>query len=92
MPVNVDRIIAEGDRMVASGRITQEEAGRLRAAEGSAAFEEVVACIRARHAQAHTDAAVSGGAMSEEEADALLQQVRDGEPSAELRRHIKGPT
>ena len=76
--------------MVASGRITEEEAGRLRAAEGSAAFEEVVAGIRARHAQVHTDAAVAEGRISESEADGLLTRVRSGEHSKELRSNIKG--
>ena len=90
VPVNEHRIIEQVDRMVASGRITEEEAGRLRAAEGSAAFEEVLAAIRARHAQGHTDAAVAEGRISPAEADGLLARVRSGEHSKELRSDIKG--
>jgi len=90
MPVNKHRIVEQVDRMVASGRLTEEEAGRLRAAEGSDAFEEVVADIRARHAQAHTDAAVAEGRISQSEADGYLDRVRAGEHSKELRGHIKG--
>jgi len=88
--VNEHRIIEQVDRMVATGRITEDEAGRLRAAEGSATFEEVVAGIRARHAQVHTHAAVAEGRISQSEADGLLHRVRSGEHSKELRSHIKG--
>ena len=83
MPVNEHRIIEQVDRMVASGRITEEEVGRLRAAEGSAAFEEVVAAIRARHAQVHTDAAVAEGRISQSEADGFLT-------SRAVRRALEG--
>ena len=62
----------------------------MRAAEGSVAFDEIVAGIRARHAQMHTDAAVTDGRISQSEADGLLGRVRDGEHSKELRNHIKG--
>jgi polyhydroxyalkanoate synthesis regulator phasin len=78
------------DSMVAAGRITPDEAAQLRAAEGTAAFEEVVAGIRARHAQEHTDPAVEAGTMSQEEADGLLERVRDGEHSTELRKRVRG--
>ncbi len=88
--MNEQRIIDQVDTMVASGRITHEEAERLRAAEGTDEFEAVIAAIRARHAGARTTAAVIEGGMSEEEADALLERVRAGEHSQELRSHIKG--
>ncbi len=84
------RMMDRLDAMVASERITPDEAARLRAAEGSAEFDEVVAGIRARHAQAHTDPAVAAGRMSEAEADAYLERVRDGEHSPELRKRIRG--
>jgi hypothetical protein len=45
--------------------------------------------IRARHARAHTDTAVSDGRMNQAEADRLLERVRTGEHSRELRSHIR---
>ena len=60
------------------------------AAEGSAAFEEVVAAIRARHAQVHTDAAVAEGRIEPGRGGRVLNRVRSGEHSKELRSHIKG--
>ena len=84
------RVIEQLDRMVASGRITPEEADRLRAAAGTTEFDAVMAAIRARHAQAHTDAAVAAGTMSPEDAAAALEQVRQGDHSADLRRRIRG--
>ena len=88
--MNEQRIIEQVDKMVASGRITPEEGEHLRAAQGTDAFEEAVANVRARHAQAHTNSAVSDGRMSQAEADGLLERVRSGEHSRELRSHIKG--
>ena len=84
------RIIEQLDRMVASGRVTREEADQLRAAAGTTEFDAVMAGIRSRHAQAHTDAAVVAGTMSPEDAAAALQRVRQGDHAADLRRHIRG--
>lgn len=88
--MNEQRIIERLDAMVASGRVSEEEAARLRAAEDTAQFDVVVAGIRARHAQVHTDAAVEADRMSQDEADELLGRVSAGEHSRELRAHIKG--
>ena len=85
-----ERIIDQLDRMVASGRITTEEAACLRAAAGTPEFDAVMATIRARHARVHTDAAVAAGTMSPQDAEASLERVRDGDRSSELRRHIRG--
>ena len=84
------RMLERLDAMVASGRITAEEAAQLRATEGTPAFDDAVARIRARHAQAHTDPAVAEGRMSQEQADHLLERVLDGEHSAELRKQVRG--
>ena len=51
-----ERIIQQVDRMVAAGRITEEEAAELRATEGTPGFDAVVGAIRARHAGAHLQA------------------------------------
>jgi hypothetical protein len=84
------RMMERLDAMVARGRITPDEAARLHATESSSEFDEVVAGIRARHAQAHTDLAVAEGRMGEAEADAYLERVRDGEHSQDLRQRIRG--
>jgi polyhydroxyalkanoate synthesis regulator phasin len=88
--VNQQRIIEQLDTMVASGRILEEEAVRLRACRGPDEFDSILAAIRARHAQVHTDAAVAAGTMDQEEAARYLERVRGGEHSRELRAHIKG--
>ena len=84
------RMMQRLDAMVENGRITAEEAAQLRATEGTPAFDDVVAGIRARHAQAHTDPAVADGTMSQEQADDLLERVRAGEHSTELRKQVRG--
>jgi len=85
-----ERIIEQLEKMVASGRITPEEAARLRASAGTPEFDAVMGTIRVRHAQPHADAAVASGRMSQEEADASLDRVRDGDHSPALRAHIRG--
>jgi polyhydroxyalkanoate synthesis regulator phasin len=84
-----DRILQQVERMVASGRITDEEAARLRAAEGKPEFDAVVGAIRARHAGAHMEAAVAEGDMSQEEADAYVARLRRGEHPKGLRARLR---
>jgi len=88
--MNEQRIMEQVDAMVASGRITPDEADLLRAARATGEFEAVIAGIRAWHAGVHTAAAVTEGRMSEEWAGALLERVRAGEHTRELRSDIKG--
>lgn len=90
MAMSDKRIMDRLDAMVAAGRVTEEEAARLRASEGSDEFESAVAAIRARHAGVHTEAAMHDGRMTQEEADSALARVRSGEHSRDLRGHIKG--
>ena len=84
------RMMERLDAMVSNGRITDEEAVQLRATEGTPAFGDVVAGIRARHAQVHTEPAVADGTMSQEKADGLLERVLAGEHSTELRKQVRG--
>jgi hypothetical protein len=88
--MQAERIIERLETMVASGRLTVEEAERLRATAGTPEFDATLAAVRARHAAVHTDAAVAAGTMSPEDAAASVARVRDGEHSVELRRHIRG--
>ena len=85
------RMMERLDAMVANGRVTAEETAQLRTTEGTADFDEVVARVRARHAQAQTDPAVAEGTMSQEEADHLVGRVLSGEHSTELRKQVRGP-
>ena len=83
------RIIEQMDKMVESGRITEEEAAQLRATEGTADFEAAVGAVRARHAGAHVEAAIADGEMSQEEADAYLERLRSGEHPEGLRARLR---
>jgi hypothetical protein len=71
------------DRMVEAGRITADEALRLRAGDIDAAVG-----IRVRHATARVDEAVAAGRANREEAERLLDRLRAGEHSPELRREL----
>jgi len=82
------RLVGRLDKMVESGRVTEGEARRLRAARGAGRFDEVVRDIRVRHATARTAAAVADGSMSQDEADGLLERLRNGEHSRSLRSHL----
>ncbi|MBS1894591.1 MAG: hypothetical protein JST59_25090 [Actinobacteria bacterium] len=48
-PRQVARIVSQADKLVASGRLTPEEADRLRAATDHPSALQVVRDIRARH-------------------------------------------
>jgi polyhydroxyalkanoate synthesis regulator phasin len=83
-----DRIIERVDKMVASGRITEEEAERLRATEGTADFDAAVGQIRVRHARAHMDKAIAEGEMTQEEGDGYVERLRGGEHPEGLRARL----
>lgn len=87
-PMRLSRIAGQTDKLVASGRLTADEAERLRTAPDVSRAEQVVREIRARHASERLDAAVAEGAMSRPEADDLLERVRGGEHSPAFRSHL----
>jgi hypothetical protein len=83
------RLVQSLDRMVASGRVTEDEAARLRSAGGNVqAFDAVVREIRVRHATPKLVAAVQSGKMTQAEADSALEQLRAGEHSGSLRARL----
>jgi polyhydroxyalkanoate synthesis regulator phasin len=84
-----ERITEQVDKMVKSGRITEEEAARLRATEGTVDFDAAVGAIRARHASAHVEGAIAEGEMSQEEADGYLERLRNGEHPEGLRARLR---
>jgi hypothetical protein len=83
------RLIKQLDKMVESGRVTETEAARLRAAGDSDEFDDAARDIRVRHAGAHLTAAVEGGDMTQEEANAHLESLKDGEHPRSLRAHLR---
>lgn len=87
-PRRLDRIAGQADKLVAAGRLTADEARRLRAAPDVSRAEQVLREIRTRHASERLDAAVAEGAMSRQEADDLLERVRGSEHSRALHSHL----
>jgi hypothetical protein len=75
--------------MVESGRVTASEAERLRGAAEPKEFDEAVIGIQARHAGEKLNAAVEGGHMTRDEADAYLQRIRQGEHIPGLRARLR---
>ena len=84
-----DRLVERLEPMVESGRVTQSEADRLRAAAGRSEFDEVAIGIRARHAGRKLDQAVEGGHMTREEADGYLERMKKGEHIPGLRAQLR---
>ncbi len=60
----------------------------MESAETDEAREPIMRGIRARHAAARLEAAVSAGDISAEEARRLVDEVRRGDHSSALRRRI----
>ena len=83
------RLLQRLDRMVESGRVTDRDAQRLRAAATPGEFDETVQDIRLRHAGTRLTSAVADGAMPQEEADDLLERLRRGEHSWSLRARLR---
>jgi polyhydroxyalkanoate synthesis regulator phasin len=83
-----ERILQQVGKMVESGRITEEEAARLRATEGMAEFDAAVGVIRARHAGIHMESATASGEMSQEESEGYLERLRNGEHPKGLRARL----
>lgn len=73
------RLLERLDDMVRAGRISPEEAEQVRAAGTSGDPHEVVGEIRLRHARAAVAAAVEDGRLTQDQADSMIEQVKDGE-------------
>jgi hypothetical protein len=73
------------DKMVKAGRVTEDEADRLRAAARGGDLDEAVREIQLKHARARVDAAVENGRLSQGEADSLVQRITNGESPRLLR-------
>jgi hypothetical protein len=73
------RLLERLDTMVENGRLTKEEAERLRTAGESSEFDVAVHEIRLRHARARVDEAVEDGRLTRAEGDALVERLENGE-------------
>jgi polyhydroxyalkanoate synthesis regulator phasin len=84
-PTSRARLVKRLDKLVEAGRVTPEEAARLRAATDSSEFDDTVLEIRLRHARVIVDEAVADGRVSQAEADVLLERLRNREDPSFLR-------
>ncbi len=84
-----DRILVQLDKMISSGRVTEAEAQRLRATQGTPQFEDAARDIRIRHACEGLDEAVAENRMSRQEADRHLQSLRQGDHPKGLRARLR---
>jgi hypothetical protein len=84
------RLVERLDKMVTSGRMTEAEAARIRAAGDTAEFDAAVGEIRVRHATPRLAAAVEQGKMTQVDADTAVEQLRAGEHPRSLRAHLRG--
>ena len=71
----------------ATGKLTTEDVLALESGD-SEQNDTVMRGVRARHARARLEAAVDAGSVSEEEAADLIQQVKHGYHSRQLRARI----
>ncbi len=71
--------------MVEAGRLTEDEAARLRAAADDDELEEGARAIQLRHARARIDEAVQQGNVTRAEAEDLLDRLDRGEDLRFLR-------
>ncbi len=83
------RLLERADQMAKSGRLTDQEAERLRSADKPDEVDEVIRGIRVRHAGAKLRAAVEDGSVTRAEADGFLDRLRNGEHSAALRAQVR---
>lgn len=76
------------EKMLAAGRITEEEAARVRAeaTEGGGGAGASVIAIRLRHAREWLERQVAGGHMTQEEADEALDRLGRGEDPSVIRQ------
>ncbi|MDP8976784.1 MAG: hypothetical protein M3N28_10565 [Actinomycetota bacterium] len=84
------RIIERLDRMVEAGRLTDEEATRLRAAGGAGELDDAVREIQLKHARARVRAAVDEGSLTDDEAQVMLERLQEGEDPRFLRGLRRG--
>jgi hypothetical protein len=85
-----DRLLGRLDKMLDAGRVTEEEARRLRVAADSEDFDEAVREIRLRHAAERLDEALDDGRITPEEAATFRERLKNGEDPRFLRGLRRG--
>ncbi len=78
------------DTLVKAGRLTEEDAARLRAVEETDELHDVAREIQLRHARKRVGEAVQEGILTEEEARTSLDRLADGEDPRFLRGLRRG--
>lgn len=78
------------DRMLARGRVTRDEAARVRAATDDGERQAALAAIRLRHASERAEQAVAEGRVSRADADAALARLAAGGDASAIRRLLAG--
>jgi len=72
-------------KMVAAGRLTEEEAKRMRAASTASEREEAARTVQMRHARSRLEEAVDSGRLTPAEAEAFVERLDRGEDVSILR-------
>lgn len=84
------RLIGRLDKMVQTGRLTEEDAQRLRAAANSGQLDDAVREIQLKHARERVNTAVENGRLGQEEARAIFDRLAKGEDPHFLRGLLHG--
>jgi DNA-binding FrmR family transcriptional regulator len=85
------RLAARIDKMLAAGRITEDEAAQVWAAAESGTIDDVVREIQVRHAREWLAAAVAEGRVSERDAAEALDRLERGDDPDAIRALRRGP-
>lgn len=83
------QVLERLDKLVQAGRVSEEEAERLRQAAGTNQFAEIVREFRLAHVSERLDEAVSHGQLPEDEAAVILERLESGEPPKFLPRFLR---
>ncbi|MCA1672855.1 MAG: hypothetical protein LC799_11865 [Actinobacteria bacterium] len=78
------------DKLVRAGRLSDEEAARLRTAADTGQLDDAAREIQLRHASARVNEAVADGTITQEQARVLLERLASGEDPRFLRGLRRG--
>ena len=84
------RLVGRLDKMVQAGRLTEEDAERLRAAANSGQLDDAVREIQLKHARERVNTALENGRLTQEEARAIFDRLAKGEDLRFLRGLLRG--
>ncbi|MDQ3643586.1 MAG: hypothetical protein M3450_19485 [Actinomycetota bacterium] len=85
--MEAERTLRRIDKLLEAGRVTSEEAARVRAASDTGELDDAVREIRLRHARERLGAQSRDGGVTQEEAELILQRIEKGEHRGLLRGH-----